>query len=251
MEPTDVPASWGDRLHERADFESSFNELDGFPGYTPETLRGRVRSLQMRLEEADRHFRRAAELLAATTHRDLAQVALTDAYQREHGLLTGQPWQRSAPTILRLTDEKLKAIDSLRKSMDALEALHDGRPETALSIYRECLYTYAEAGPERQALWHLGIAASEVQLDEPDEAVRHLEIAGLFVCDPLCRTLGRAQISARLATVHAYLKDHDGAHSWWDFLTHVSCPESTRRAMRKRAALIGQHSDELGRCVLC
>jgi hypothetical protein len=248
MEP--APLGWGRRLHEQADLEASFEEIKEFEGFTGESLRARVRSLQLRMPEAERCFRRTVEL-AAGPDVDPELAALNAAYHREHDLLSGRPPQRRSFPMLRIADEKAKALLSLHRSLDALEALHSGRPEDAESIYRWLMGDTSNVGPERLALWNVGLGVAAAQQDDGREARRRLEVAGLHACDPGCRALGRVQIAARLAHVWEYLHDLAAADDWLAFLSAVRCPEATKGAMRRRANLLNRRSLRLGRCVLC
>jgi hypothetical protein len=246
-----IPEGWGTRLHESGDLDASFAEVRDLDGYTGESLRARVRSLQMRLPEAERGFRRCVELALTGRPGSPEQVALTAAYERENDMLIGRAPRRRTPPRLEETSRTVEAIMSLHRSLDALEALVAGCPMDGRWLFEELLEGAPEAGPERKALWNAGLAVAAVQLAEEPEALRRLEVAGLHACDPGCRALGRVQIAARLAHVHEYLGGHAAAEDWLSFLAAVHCPEATKQAMRRRAQLLGRRSLALGRCVVC
>ena len=246
-----IPAGWGTRLHDQADFDASMGELGGCEGYHAESLRGRVCSLQLKLRKASAHFRRAAEIhRQAPRLTDPIQVGLTAAYVREHALVVGAKLPRQVPAIMLECGQKLRAIESLHRSLDALECLHGGIAEDAKLTFTTLLEEHGDAGPERRALWNLGLGVASLQLDERKAAERCLDNAGLHVCDPDCRTLGRAQISAWLAHVHQFAGADRSSREWWCFLEATQCPEATMVAMKRRAALLADRSLQLGRCVL-
>lgn len=247
-----IPEGWGTRLHEAADFDASFEELDESTGFAAESLRGRCRSLAMFLDEADGYFKKAAAALKAIhVPDDTGQAALTCAYERENDLLLGKPARRVEIELDIPPGPKARAIESVHKSLEALELLHAGEASQARGIYRALCADKSEVGAERLALWAIGRAVCDIQENAVGPAMRWLEIAGFHVCDPACRTLGRAQLAARLSHVYAFVDRNEEAESWRHFLRRVRCPEKTKLAMRQRAELLSARSLNLGRCVLC
>lgn len=252
--PDGLPKGWGDRLHTAADLEASLGELDGLNNYAAESCRARVHSLMLHWREADACFRQLIRIMKAEfAALDQVQLALAASYEREHALMKGQPrGGGSAARRFLAEDKSARVIVSNHRSLDAAESLFRGEVKAARAIYSELIANYPEAGPERKATWNIGLAACGLNLDSPESSIcRHLEIAGWSLCLPDCRTLARAQQSAKLSAIYEQLDDVVAAQEWEEFLDGLACPQATKDVARERAEILAVRSARLQRCVVC
>ena len=61
--PSPLPENWLKKFFRSADLENSYRELESVRHFHAETMRGRIRSLQMRFSDAWDHFDRAQSLI--------------------------------------------------------------------------------------------------------------------------------------------------------------------------------------------
>ena len=61
--PSPLPENWLKKFFRNADLEASYQELENVRHFHAETMRGRIRSLQMRFGDAWDHFDRAQSLI--------------------------------------------------------------------------------------------------------------------------------------------------------------------------------------------
>jgi hypothetical protein len=248
-----LPDGWKERLYGLADLEASFWELDGIEGFAAEAQRGRIRSLQVRIEEADDHFSRAEVLLA---HSEASMANLVEAlrrrlYERDHSVLKGEvPKTLAVTPHLRGADDALVKILRLHRAADAAECLLIGGPRRARRIYRRLLRErHPPAIEENRAAWHMGLAACHHNLGSRRRALRHLETAGLFVA-AIPRTLGRVACAGTLVAIYRAINREAEAAEWIHFVERVECPEETKACVQLRGRILAERSRLLGRLVV-
>src|SRR5438093_1177710 len=86
-----LPPSWLREFLDRADLTHSFEALKGCTHFHAETMRGRIRSLELRGTEAWKHFDRALAKAAGTveTIPNLIREMILNLYCFEQKLLEG------------------------------------------------------------------------------------------------------------------------------------------------------------------
>jgi len=94
-----VPEGWIQRYSTRVDLEASYAELEGRRHFHVESLRGHIRSLQHRFDDAWEHFERAVGLVeeAEDDIATLVRKFLLEIYRLENALL-----EKSLKTDVRL-----------------------------------------------------------------------------------------------------------------------------------------------------
>lgn len=257
--PTVVPEGWLDRFFGKADLERSFAELRG-GHFHVETLRGRIRSIQLRIDEAWDHFDRAEELVeeAEETIPNLVRQFLLEVFRFQNALAEAPldpatvipplaaPWV--AGEILDSYPE-VRFVLSQRKRTEAQLRLHTGEIDTAIRIFEEILKTDMEGRGETLATCYLGLAACHFTRDSVDECARHLENAA-FAVALLEHPLHIVETSARLAAFFGFLEDSANAREWKEHLLQIDCPDATKEAFLERAIRLQSRCAELGRLVL-
>ena len=256
---TVVPTGWLDRFLGRADLERSFAELVG-EHFHIETFRGRIRSLQLRIDEAWEHFDRAEELVEEVeeTIPNLVRQFLLEVYRFDHALTEAPldpdvvipplsvPWV--SRDILSAYPE-VRFVLLLRKGTEARLRLHTGEVDSSIRLFQELLADDDEGRGETLATCYLGLAACHYTRDDIDGCEQQLENAGLAFA-LLDRPLHLLEASSRLAAFHGFLEDHSRAREWKEQLLRIDCPDATKEAFLERAICLQSRCADLGRLVL-
>lgn len=243
-----LPDGWLDGLFHRADLDASFRGLRRVSHFHAETMRGRIRSLQVRFEEADVHFAKALKKALKTerTIPNLVRQLVLNAYWFENRLLQGPIHGVESPREFRFPDfpeairkeyPEVEFVERLRLSAEALLRLHLGEFEISAKIYQDLVEKCRPECDDRLALQYLGLGASLHNLGQTEDALRNLENAGLCiqVGGPL---LNRGRIAANLLAAYSCLEQMEMARDWRIFLENLDCPETTKEAMFKRSTLV-------------
>ena len=242
-----------------ADLARAFAMLEGCEHFFAEAMRGRIRSMQLRLEEAWDHFDRAADLSEEVeeTIPNLVRRFLLEIYSFDHAvvdspvppeaLIPASPLPPLLPSLFEQYPE-LKLVLDLRKFCQAKLLLHLGQCKRAAVLYRELIADNRDDPPEFPAMYYLGLAACQHGQGLLDDALRSLENAGLATVsmmslDPSDPERARGQGSrlnaawdaATLSVFYRFLGDDDTAAGWRAFLGRLSCPSETRDAFARRA----------------
>ena len=235
-----LPSGWvHDFMHE-ADLEKSFRALEGCPHFHAETMRGRIRSIQLRTGEAWRHFDSAevASRSADESIPNLRRTFILQVYRFDNALLEA-PESREAeledpdfPTFPSFSDTLLKEFPELsgalrmRTRVQASYLLHAARWTDASEVFTR-LTEDRGIGPGGLAQSYLSIACCHYNLGNESEMQRFLQSAELAVhaCEEL---LTRAHLCGLLYAVHLVREDPKLASEWKEFLYSLSCPRATR-----------------------
>ena len=141
-----LPDGWVDRFSSRVDLDASFRELEGLHHFYVETMRGRVRSLQLRFDEAWEHFESATDAVDAAEDSiaNLVRQFQLEIFRFENALVE-EPLdpdvdvpQFDLPDIPEIVFEEypeVKYVLSLRVNCEALLRLHIGQYEESHRLY--------------------------------------------------------------------------------------------------------------------
>jgi tetratricopeptide (TPR) repeat protein len=211
-------------------------------------MRGRIRSLQLRTEEAWDHFDRALDLAAEApvTIANLVREFLLNLYLFDNALLEG-PVDRSAkipearipelpPHVMEEYPEVAYVI-SLRHCAEGYLRLHLGEFAKARRIFGDLIDGYRSSPDATLGFYYCGLAAAEHNMGHRDRARRTLENAGLAVLAG-GRTLNQARLAGVLEAFHAWLGAEEEGRSWKAFLDRLPCPEATKEAFSRRGELL-------------
>jgi hypothetical protein len=256
-----LPKGWLEDFFAKADFEQSFQALEGRRGFFPEALRGRIRSLELRLDEGWQHLDAAYKKSARApeTLDNLIRQFTLNVWCFEHALIEG-PLDRGATKVLpsfwlpelppQLLKEypEVKTIIGVRKYTEALLRLHLGRVKQAASLFEE-LVEERRSRPDEVVLCYMGLAACHEQIEGKAAALRRLEEAGLAtLASDFC--LLRARAAGSLQGMYRFLGREEEAKDWEIFLGRLSCPAETKVAFLGRGELILERSQKQGGLVL-
>jgi hypothetical protein len=211
-------------------------------------MRGRIRSFQLRLNEAWKHFERASKKSdrARDTIPNLVRKFLLQIYIFENALLCA-PVDRtlSVPymNIPELPDDvferypEVRFVVNVRINAEASLRLHIGDYYTASSLFGELVEEHGGSPDASLSVYYCGLAAAQFNLGLEDLCRKNLENAGLAVRSG-GSTLNKLTATALLHSLHLYLEEPQVAKEWKEFLCHIDCPQSTKEAFLKRERLI-------------
>lgn len=257
-----LPPGWYEELLEKADLEASFAALETCDSYYVDAMRGRVRSLQLRIEEAWRYLEQAAarSVDAPEELPDMARRALLQMYLLENALLCA-PMDRSRPAPpCQLPDlpgvrdatleeyPEIRYILEMRLSIEGCFRLHLGDYHQASTTFQGLIDSWSGAPDAALALHYCGLAAARHNLGLVDLARRSLESSGLALASG-GRMLNRLSAAGMLTALHEYLGEDALARDWKSHLQSLDCPEETRDAFLRRAHLLLERCVEQ-RCLL-
>lgn len=238
-----LPDGWTEELLDKADFERSFRDLEGCHHFHGSTMRGRIRTLQLRFADAWEHFDRAEDLsrLAEDDIANSMRVFLLHVYRFENALLESpeyedvdmdEPVLRKFPPGLLDQFPELRAALNVRKRLQGMFLLYAGRSAEAVPLFRE-LAEDRQLGNEGLAHSYLALACCHFNLENDAEGRRLLESAELatHACDTV---LNRGLFCGLLYAMYTYREEPRKAAEWKEFLYSLPCPEATRDALLGR-----------------
>lgn len=246
--PSPLPKGWVRAFFDEVDLEASYAALAGCQHFHAETMRGVIRSLEVRVEEAEKHFARAFDLsgLEPRTIPNLVRRITLTGFWLENKLVAGwiQGLENTRPLEFpdlpqEVVDEypEVRFVNQVRLSVDGEIRLHLGSWEESAAIFRD-LIQRCEGEPEDVlAVPYIGLAASLYNLGDRDAAMRNLENAGLCM-QVGGTTLNRARVAANLHALYQCLGEDSAARDWRAFLDHLPCPSRTKSAFLKRSEIL-------------
>jgi hypothetical protein len=259
MEPV-LPAGWLRAFLDRADLDQSYAELEGCAHFHARTMQGRIRSLQLRFEDARTSFERGLAAAGAAPVSIASQVRrlILHVYRFENSLLEAPLPAHAPPPTLELSSvppelhreyPELKLAINLRTCAEGLYRLHLGDWKAAAALYSRLIEAGREEPRSVLSAYYLGLAASRLNLGQVDAARRSFEDCGLCVALD-CPTLTRLSMGSALVSAYTSLEDDETADTWRAFLERLDCPAATRDAFLRRAALLVNRWQTQGRLVV-
>jgi hypothetical protein len=253
-----LPPGWLSAFITRADLAASYQGLEGSPHFHAETMRGRIRALQLRVDQAARHFERAEALFheAPRTTPNLLRRFILSIYEFDCILLSGplDPALASLETFIpevprRVQEEhpEVAFVLEYRRSVEGLFRLHVGDSLNAKEIYEELLREKL-ADQEHMAHYHIGLAAAQHNLGQHSACLESLECAGLCL-QAGTKLLPQAQVTGILTGAYKFLGLEEQARSWKLFLVRLPCPQATQDAVLQRGELSISRSVAVSRLV--
>ena len=140
--PSPLPENWLKKFFRRADLKTSYRDLEGVRHFHAETMRGRIRSLQMRFAEAWKHFDHAQALISESPKSipNLVRQFVLEIYSFNNALLE-RPVSSDCPMAEfslppldpKILDEypEIRYVLELRRNSEAMLRLHTGEVDRA------------------------------------------------------------------------------------------------------------------------
>jgi tetratricopeptide (TPR) repeat protein len=236
--------------------------LEGVKGFYAEALRGKIRSLQLRFEEAWHHFERAENEMTKEeeTIATLVQQLTCDIWCFENAIAEArvesdegfpfEPWMPELPERIQKDYPEIMYTLVLRQYAEGLLRLHFGHYLKAAEYFEKLIVETTDKVPWAQLpLYYLGLGASRYNLGEKEEGRRNLENAGLEI-HVHGELLAQVRLSGALCGMYEFLGEEEEAQGWRLFLERLPCPEATKEAFLKRGEMIVTRSREAGGLLL-
>jgi hypothetical protein len=257
---TGVPPEWKAEFFDRADLVKAYDILEGTRHFYGEVLRGRIRSLELRTQEASLHFKEASR--RARNCKDsipnlirqfiLSIYAFDNALaerQVERGGEVRRSWMPEVPGFLLKNQPELRLVFMLRKTTEAVWQLHLGNHVLAKDLFEELIEDEDRKNAETLPTYYLGVAAAEHNLGLPALALRDLKTAGTCIRGAK-HLLTRGRWGAMLSAMYEYLEKPAEAEAWRSFVEELSCPDYTKKVFFRRGQRFIERSVAVGNLVL-
>jgi tetratricopeptide (TPR) repeat protein len=243
-----LPKGWVQVFVEKADLEAAFKGLSSCMHFHADTMRGRVRSLQMRVNEAEAYFLIALEgsNRAPRTAKNIIRQVVLHTYWLENRLLQEPsnvaedlpPLDHPAfPEDLKQAHPELQVVEHMHLSAEGFLRLHAGDYEAAASLYTDLVGKLREDVGGKLAFAYVGLAAATYNMGKPEEAARHFENAGLSI-QVGGSTLDKLRVAANLYAIYRCLGPREAAADWRHFVDRIECPQATKDALLTRTKVV-------------
>ncbi len=242
------PESFSFLFLKKIDLEASFSALSGYNHFYSETLRGKIRSLQLKPEEAAIYFEKARKLSQnlELTPQNLNYIFILRTFALDNAVLLEA--KRSQGESTELLDREMELFLSFdlpenditlaQIQMNAIGYYQLLKKEYSASLLTfETLLSESKARFEdMQCNFYCGAAAAAKELGYEEIAARHYENAALGV-NTISLPLNIGLFSARLYALLTYWERPQEAELWLERLKMLSCPEASRECFIQRAQL--------------
>ncbi len=251
-----APADWMALVNEKCDLDLAFDVLEGWNHFYTDTIRGRIRSLQLRPKEAMAYFELSAERVDdfPNTLRNFLRRFYHKIYVFENSIIAesepegGNPDQtdRFLKDLMEMEIPETEIALQTRQYHKGLFFLHRGRPEEAKKCFLRIIRQSRDRMGDEKSAYYLGAAAAHKQLGEDKDADKQLEYASLYI-PTLENTLNMGIYSTTLAALLQFWERVDEAQEWLDFLGRLKIPGKTREMLLERNRRIVARSRALQR----
>ncbi len=251
-----APADWMNLVNEKGDLDLAFDALDGWDHFYTDTIRGRIRSLQLRPKEAEPFFERSqarVEKFPATL-RNFLRRFYHKIYVFENSIIAESAPEGGDP---ELTDKVLTDLMNMeipetemalqtRQYHKGLLLLNRGKFGDAKKCFLRIIKQSRDHMGDEKTAYYLGAAVALKQLGQETEANWQIENASLII-PTLENTLNMGIYSASLSAFLDLWGREAEAEEWKDFLLRLKLPEKTRRLLLQRKERVITRSRALGR----
>jgi tetratricopeptide (TPR) repeat protein len=244
-----LPPGWKEEFEDKADLEASFSKLDGRKHFYAEALRGLIRSLQLRFDEAWKHFDKAQELVDDAQenipnlirefllHIWCFENAIVEAPLVETSIDPPALWIPELPPQVMEDYPEVRLVLNMRRQAEAMLRLHLGHWDDAVDLYRELIDDNQKDPGSSLSIYYVGLAACQYNMGMEEEALRNLENAG-FACLSDGKTLQRAKLAGILYALYSHLENGEEAESWQSYLHGLPCPQPTKDVFLERGKIL-------------
>ena len=254
-----APFNWVSIVNDRADLDLAFNALDGWGHFHTDTIRGRIRSLQLRPADALDHFKKAearVDDFPRTLRNQLRRFYLK-IYAFENALIFESDPDGGDPQATDRAMKELQETDlpesevasQIRHSCRAMFALHRKNYASAKKIFSRLIDQSRDRMGDEKVDFFLGNAVAMRALNETDTAERNIETASLYI-PALDNVFNMGHYACRLSALLKLWDQEDRAQEWDDFIHRLKIPASTAELFCERERRILGRSAALQRVFL-
>jgi tetratricopeptide (TPR) repeat protein len=244
-----LPQGWQEELATKADLQSSLVALEGRSHFYVEALKGHLKSLQLKFEEAWKHFDKAQEMVDDAEesipnlirefllHIWCFENAIVEAPLIETNIDPPALWIPELPQQVMEDYPEVRLVLNMRRQAEAMLRLHLGHWDEAVELYRELIEDNHKEPRSSLGFYYLGLASCQYNMGLEDEALRNLENAGL-ACLSDGKTLERAKLAGILYALYSHIQDGEEAQSWQAYLRGLPCPDATKEVFFERGRIL-------------
>jgi tetratricopeptide (TPR) repeat protein len=252
-----LPDGWRRRFLAEVDLRSSFTELEDCDHFVADTMRGYIRSLELRFNSAWSYFDRAyakaataAESIPNLVHQFLLNIycfdnALIEAPLNTAGANLPDLWvPTEIPQHVLHEYPEVRLVIQLRRNSEGILRLHLGDFCAAAEIFEQLIGenslqpTVSGRGNLNALMMnYLGLAATQINLGMADEAFVNLENAA-FAVQSGGERINQARAATILKAFYTFLERPTEAMDWELYLTRLPCPPDTVAVFLERARII-------------
>ena len=238
------PPGWRDLIYEKVDFEAAFDALDGYDHFHTETLRGFIRTKQLRLDDARSRFRNAERLFpeAAPSRENprylfllrlFAAGAAVTGEALDPGTDSASRTDREMARFVRTPGPVKPTFDQVRVAQIAYHDLIRGNFQKSLNTFEFLLEESRERLEPQQVAFSIGAAAAAYELGLSPLADKHYETAALGV-NLTSQPFKVAEFSSRLYILLTHWGRKNEARDWLQRIDTIECPPESRSCFVRR-----------------
>jgi tetratricopeptide (TPR) repeat protein len=253
-----VPRDWLRLLNDHCDIDLAFEALEGWEHFHTDTNRGRLRSLQLRPQEAWGYFRKAearAEKFELSPMNLLRRFCLKvyrfdNALSEESGPQGADPGLKESCFREVLRDRcQMDLANHFRLYYKGMNFLHREEYAPAKRMFQRLIKNGEESLGDDQAAFYLGAAVACRGLGEEEEADRQLENACL--CIPALESrFNMGLYSGVLSALLRIWNRDEESREWEQFLVRLKMPKKTTEVFLERSRRIVERTVSLRRVFL-
>jgi tetratricopeptide (TPR) repeat protein len=254
-----APNEWITLVNDRCDLDLAFKALEGWNHFHTDTIRGRIRSLQLRPHEAWGFFRKAEERADefGRSLRNLLRRFYLKVYRFENAVIEestpegGRPGEteRCLKDLLRGDTPDSEIASQLRTFAHGVYLLHKEDYPAAKKLFKKLLRDSRDRIGDEKTGFYLGAAVAHKALGEEAEAERQMENACLFI-PALDNTFNMGCYAGTASALLRLWEKEDEGNEWDEFLVRLKIPRKTADLFRERSHRIYTRSASLKRVFL-
>lgn len=253
--------------YKNGEFNKAFSLLERIRHPDAEALKGRIRSLELKFDEAEEHFDKAEEKYKKAEEKyeeaeesipNLIGECKLQICRFDNELLTGPletGYKISYPDMPPLPEEimdeypEVKDVITLRYITEAKLRLHLGEDGKAKILFGKVINELGRKAPDYLSL---GLIAAEFNKNkEPRELEYNLEILVDSLSHQIEKNLVRfLQNVANIYAFYLFENKHQEAKEGLDIINAVDCPKKTKDIFIKHAELYARRCEEAGRLLI-
>jgi tetratricopeptide (TPR) repeat protein len=254
-----APKNWIMLVTDRCDLDLAFEALEGWEHFHTDTIRGRIRSLQLRPDEAWDHFENAQKRSESygSSLRNVLRRFYLKIYRFENALIEESGSDAGDPSKM---EDCLRALlcgetpdaeiaRTLNLFSKGLCRLHREKYAEAKKIFHKLLQESRDRLGDEKAGFYLGAAVAHRGLGEEEESDRQIENASLFI-PALDNAFNMGYYAGALAALLRIWDKEEEASEWDAFIQRLKIPPKTIRLFEERSRRIVERSLKLDRVFL-
>jgi tetratricopeptide (TPR) repeat protein len=251
-----APNDWITLVNDRCDLDQAFNALEDWDHFHTDTIRGRIRSLQLRPAEAWEHFQKAEARADefGRSLRNLLRRFYLKVYCFENSLIQESQTGGGDPAVIEKYHRQLMSVEvpdsevagQLRMFNQGLFLTHTEDYPAAKKLFRKLLRQSRDRIGDEKTGFYFAAAVVHRALGEEGEAERQLENACL--CIPaLDNTFNMGHYAGVAIALLSIWEREEEAREWDQFLVRLKIPKKTADIFRERTKRILARSESLKR----